>query len=188
MLMWRDDLLRSAFSCVADCASVVKMNSTEWEGLCATNWTVDCQAGENPDNYLYEVPTAMVVLLSICYGAISVVAVVGNSLVIWIIVSSRRMQRSATNCFIANLAMADIAIGLFSVPFQFQAALLQRWNLPEFMCAFCPFVQVRQKAINGIQILHEFSNKTLFFLLKSSNFNFGFDIFFKFQLHKIVKN
>jgi leucokinin receptor len=25
---------------------------------------------------------------------------------------------------------------------QFQAALLQRWNLPHFMCAFCPFVQV----------------------------------------------
>ncbi|KAG0712748.1 QRFP-like peptide receptor [Chionoecetes opilio] len=23
----------------------------------------------------------------------------------------------------------------------FQAALLQRWNLPEFMCAFCPFFQ-----------------------------------------------
>jgi leucokinin receptor len=25
---------------------------------------------------------------------------------------------------------------------QFQAALLQRWNLPHFMCPFCPFVQV----------------------------------------------
>lgn len=25
--------------------------------------------------------------------------------------------------------------------FQFQAALLQRWTLPDFMCAFCPFVQ-----------------------------------------------
>lgn len=24
---------------------------------------------------------------------------------------------------------------------QFQAALLQRWNLPEIMCPFCPFVQ-----------------------------------------------
>jgi hypothetical protein len=131
------------FLFVTECARVFKMNSSEWGGVCATNWTVECQEGENPDNYLYEVPTAMVVLLSICYGAISVVAVIGNSLVIWIIVSSRRMQRSATNCFIANLAMADIAIGLFSVPFQFQAALLQRWNLPEFMCAFCPFVQVR---------------------------------------------
>lgn len=25
---------------------------------------------------------------------------------------------------------------------KFQAALLQRWNLPALMCPFCPFVQV----------------------------------------------
>jgi len=30
---------------------------------------------------------------------------------------------------------------LFAIPFQFQAALLQRWNLPEFFCPFCPFFQ-----------------------------------------------
>ncbi|XP_054710937.1 tachykinin-like peptides receptor 99D [Uloborus diversus] len=51
-------------------------------------------------------------------------------------------MRTVTNYFIANLAVADIIIGLFSIPFQFQAALLQRWVLPPFMCAFCPFFQV----------------------------------------------
>ncbi|XP_057326628.1 RYamide receptor isoform X2 [Microplitis mediator] len=90
---------------------------------------------------LYDVPVGVIFLLSICYGSISVLAVVGNSLVMWIIATSRRMQ-SVTNCFIANLALADIVIGLFVIPFQFQAALLQRWNLPYFMCAFCPFVQI----------------------------------------------
>jgi len=43
--------------------------------------------------------------------------------------------------FTANLAMADVIIGMFSIPFQFQAAVLQRWDLPKFMCPFCPFVQ-----------------------------------------------
>jgi leucokinin receptor len=43
--------------------------------------------------------------------------------------------------FSANLALADIVIGIFSIPFQFQAAVLQRWNLPEILCPFCPFVQ-----------------------------------------------
>ncbi|XP_063984009.1 neuromedin-K receptor isoform X1 [Diachasmimorpha longicaudata] len=90
---------------------------------------------------LYDVPTGIIFLLSVCYGSISVLAVAGNSLVMWIVATSRRMQ-SVTNCFIANLALADIVIGLFAIPFQFQAALLQRWNLPYFMCAFCPFVQV----------------------------------------------
>ncbi|CAG5040172.1 unnamed protein product [Parnassius apollo] len=89
---------------------------------------------------LYDVPTGMIVLLSFLYGSISVLAVVGNFLVMWVVATSRRMQ-SVTNCFIANLALADIVIGLFAVPFQFQAALLQRWLLPHFMCAFCPFVQ-----------------------------------------------
>lgn len=44
--------------------------------------------------------------------------------------------------FSANLAMADVIIGIFSIPFQFQAAVLQRWDLPKFMCPFCPFVQI----------------------------------------------
>ncbi|XP_052133322.1 neuropeptide Y receptor type 1-like [Frankliniella occidentalis] len=90
---------------------------------------------------LYDVPVGIIVLLSIFYGTISAVAVLGNSLVIWIVTTSRGMQ-NVTNYYIANLALADIVIGLFAIPFQFQAALLQRWILPHFMCPFCPFVQV----------------------------------------------
>ncbi|KAL0266542.1 UNVERIFIED_CONTAM: hypothetical protein PYX00_009052 [Menopon gallinae] len=90
---------------------------------------------------IYEVPTGIIVLLSVLYGSISVVAVIGNFMVIWIVASSRTMQ-TMTNFFISNLALADIVIGFFAIPFEFQAALLQRWNLPEFMCAFCPFVHV----------------------------------------------
>ena len=51
--------------------------------------------------------------------------------------------QSVTNYFIANLALADVIIGLFSIPFNFQAALLQSWNhLPDFLCPFSPFFQV----------------------------------------------
>nr|XP_012134940.1 PREDICTED: neuropeptide Y receptor [Megachile rotundata] len=86
------------------------------------------------------VPTTILVVLSILYGTISFLAVIGNSLVMWIVISTKRMQ-NVTNFYIANLALADIVIGIFAIPFQFHAALLQRWNLPYFMCAFCPFVQ-----------------------------------------------
>ncbi|XP_022243216.1 RYamide receptor-like [Limulus polyphemus] len=89
---------------------------------------------------IYDVPVGIISLLSVCYGAVSLLAVVGNFCVLWIVATSLRMQ-TVTNFFIANLACADIIIGLFSIPFQFQAALLQRWVLPAFMCAFCPFVQ-----------------------------------------------
>ncbi|XP_065295236.1 neuromedin-K receptor-like isoform X1 [Dermacentor albipictus] len=103
---------------------------------------VDADASSSvAEDRLYEVPVEVIVLLSVCYGAISLVAVVGNTFVLWIVATSRRM-RTETNYLIANLAISDIIIGLFSIPFHFQAALLQRWLLPRFMCAFCPFVQV----------------------------------------------
>lgn len=51
-------------------------------------------------------------------------------------------MHTVTNFFIGNLAMADVIIGLLSIPFQFQAAVLQRWALPRFMCSFCPFIQI----------------------------------------------
>ncbi|XP_049539818.1 substance-P receptor-like [Anopheles darlingi] len=93
------------------------------------------------DENLYKVPIGLLVLLSLFYGTISLLAVIGNSLVIWIVLTTKQMQ-TITNMFIANLALADVTIGVFAIPFQFQAALLQRWNLPEFMCPFCPFVQL----------------------------------------------
>lgn len=99
------------------------------------------QNNSSSEDELYEVPVLMIIILSCCYGMISLVTVVGNFCVLFIIALSRRMQ-TVTYFFIANLAVADIVIGLFSIPFQFQAALLQKWVLPTFMCAFCPFVQI----------------------------------------------
>lgn len=69
------------------------------------------------ENSLYDVPPAVVIVLSIFYGSISLVAVLGNALVMWVVATSR-MLHSVTNYFIANLALADIIIGLFSIPFQ----------------------------------------------------------------------
>jgi leucokinin receptor len=93
------------------------------------------------DSNLYDVPTSVIILLSLFYGLISLTALVGNSLVIYVVVVSRRM-RTVTNFYICNLAFADVTIALFAIPFQFHAALLQRWDLPEFMCQFCPTVQI----------------------------------------------
>lgn len=83
----------------------------------------------------------LVVILSFCYGLISVCAVVGNLVIVWILCRSSKMK-NVTNYFIANLSIADILVGAFAIPFQFQAAMLQRWDLPSFMCRFCPTVNI----------------------------------------------
>lgn len=95
---------------------------------------------------LYDVPTGMIVLLSVLYGSISVLAVVGNFLVMWIVATSRRMQ-SVTNCYIANLALADIVIGLFAIPFQVSCTqIIQIYILTSryFHRRFCSRLRVRE--------------------------------------------
>ena len=58
-----------------------------------------------------------IILLSFAYGIISLLAVVGNSCIIYIVLRNRRM-RSVTNYFICNLALADCLVACFAIPFQ----------------------------------------------------------------------
>lgn len=58
-----------------------------------------------------------VILLIFAYGIISLLAVVGNSFIVYIIIHNRRMH-SVTNYFICNLALADCLVACFTIPFQ----------------------------------------------------------------------
>lgn len=72
----------------------------------------------------FETVTSAFILICIIYGLISLISVFGNLLIILVVMKDQRMQ-NVTNYFICNLAMADIVIGIFVLPFQFQAAYLQ---------------------------------------------------------------
>jgi len=63
-----------------------------------------------PENY-------QVILLSFAYGIISLLSVIGNTSIIYIVLCNRRMH-SVTNYFICNLALADCLVACFAVPFQ----------------------------------------------------------------------
>ena len=58
-----------------------------------------------------------IILLSCAYGIISLLAVLGNFCIIYIVLRNRRMH-SVTNYFICNLALADCLVACFAVPFQ----------------------------------------------------------------------
>ncbi|XP_070543941.1 neuromedin-K receptor-like [Ptychodera flava] len=88
----------------------------------------------------WESSTGEVILLSFLYGIISFLSIFGNALVIFVIVRNKKM-RTITNAFLINLAVADIILGFFAIPFQFAPALLQRWPFGSFMCPFVPFVK-----------------------------------------------
>ena len=55
--------------------------------LCQVSPKVPANSTSEP---LYDVPTAVIVVLSVFYGSVSVIAVLGNGLVLWILCTSRR--------------------------------------------------------------------------------------------------
>jgi leucokinin receptor len=102
--------------------------------------TVTSAATDEDDDQIYQIGSGLAIFLTIVYLSVSLCAIIGNWMVVWIVMRSRAM-RSVTNAFIANLAVADLMIGLLAIPFQFQAALLQKWLLPHFLCSVCPTAQ-----------------------------------------------
>lgn len=77
----------------------------------------------------------------IMYISIFVVALFGNGIVCYIVQSSPRM-RTVTNYFIANLAVGDIFMSLFCVPFSFVSILLLHyWPFGAVMCHLVNYSQ-----------------------------------------------
>ena len=67
------------------------------------------------------------VLLILVYGLTVLISSCGNSLVLWIVSTTKSLQ-NVNNLLIANLAISDITIAVICTPFQFYAALLQRFR------------------------------------------------------------
>lgn len=102
---------------LAAAATAVAVNATADLDGNFTDGNGSALAHDQQGSTLYKVPALLVIVLSVLYGSISVIAVAGNGLVIWAIVTSKRM-RSVTNHYLANLAFADILIALFAIPFE----------------------------------------------------------------------
>ena len=61
-------------------------------------------------------PYPVLVFVWFIYAMTAIVAILGNILVIYIIISSKNMRHSVTFILIANLATADFIIGFFHLP------------------------------------------------------------------------
>ncbi|CAB3382684.1 Hypothetical predicted protein [Cloeon dipterum] len=74
------------------------------------------------------------------YSLIFLLAVVGNVLVILTLVQNQRM-RTITNVFLLNLAVSDLLLGVFCMPFTLIGALLRDFVFGELMCKLIPYSQ-----------------------------------------------
>ncbi|XP_062872062.1 neuromedin-K receptor [Trichomycterus rosablanca] len=86
-------------------------------------------------------PVWRVALWSVAYSLVTVVSVLGNLVVIWIILAHRRM-RTVTNYFLLNLALADVSMAALNTPVNFVYAAHGDWYFGAFYCKFQNFFPV----------------------------------------------
>uniref|UniRef100_A0A3B3SKD3 G-protein coupled receptors family 1 profile domain-containing protein n=1 Tax=Paramormyrops kingsleyae TaxID=1676925 RepID=A0A3B3SKD3_9TELE len=79
-------------------------------------------------------------LVPLFFTLIMLLGLLGNSLVIYV-VSKHRQMRTATNFYIANLALTDILFLVCCVPFTAALYPLPSWIFGSFMCKFVAFLQ-----------------------------------------------
>ena len=56
------------------------------------------------------------------YGVVTILSVYGNALILWVVSTTKSLQ-NVNNLLIINLAISDMIIAVFCIPFQFYAAL-----------------------------------------------------------------
>lgn len=80
-------------------------------------------------------------ILVILYSATSVLAFVGNILVIIVEIFGRRSAASIRK-FLINLAISDILFGVFAVPFTYTDFMFGRWIFFPWLCPWAQFIQI----------------------------------------------
>ncbi|XP_035670172.1 QRFP-like peptide receptor [Branchiostoma floridae] len=89
----------------------------------------------------YEHPdTAEVTIKIVVYSLLLLMALVGNSTVIFI-VSLNKTMWTPTNFYIMNLAVADLLIALFCMWIHLVQSMIPNWIFGDFMCRFNNFIQ-----------------------------------------------
>lgn len=72
-------------------------------------------------------------LILTLYVTVIVIGLVGNAVVVFIVAKSKHMQ-NVTNIFIANLALSDIGLSVFSLPIQLHYQITDNWIFGTVMC------------------------------------------------------
>ncbi|XP_003702699.1 putative G-protein coupled receptor No18 [Megachile rotundata] len=97
-------------------------------------WNSTTSTTERDTQTEYYLPNWTDLVLAGLFTMLIIVTIVGNTLVIAAVITTRRL-RSVTNCFVSSLAAADLLVGLAVMP---PAVLLQltggTWELGEVLC------------------------------------------------------
>ncbi|XP_053112756.1 pyroglutamylated RF-amide peptide receptor [Hemicordylus capensis] len=96
--------------------------------------------GLQPLVYIPELPRRTKLAFVLLCVLIFALALFGNSLVLYV-VTCRKAMRTVTNLFICSLALSDLLIAFFCVPFTMLQNISSNWLGGAFACKMVPFVQ-----------------------------------------------
>jgi KISS1 receptor len=108
------------------------------------------------------------IIVPVIWSFIIVGGVVGNGLIIYIILRRRLYKNSCPNCYIINVAIADLCFTIICVPFTMSAYIYKEWIFGEFMCSFENLVSKKNILIITTTILVYFYILFLFKLMFTS--------------------
>ena len=101
------------------------------------NETTETEAGDSYVPYNLRPETYIVPVL---FGLIFIVGLIGNGGLIYILCRNKAM-RSVPNTYIFNLALGDLLVLVFSVPFIGTIYTIESWPFGEFICKFTEFAK-----------------------------------------------
>lgn len=113
---------------------------------------------------------SLVAFESTLYIVISLMALVGNLLTLWIIFKSPVLRTGSTNFFIASLAVSDFLMGLLSMHLLVVVLVTSKWPFGDFVCQYQGYVAVLL-ATSSTQILAWTAVNRYIRVCKSSHYN-----------------
>lgn len=104
-------------------------------------------------NYSQRVIIDIGIELRITFHAlIFILAVTGNTLVISVLAQNKRM-RTVTNVFLLNLAISDLLLAVFCIPFTLIPVILKNFIFGAVMCVLVRYLQATLVAVNSLTLL-----------------------------------
>ncbi|XP_062585995.1 neuropeptide SIFamide receptor-like [Saccostrea cucullata] len=90
--------------------------------------------------FILKQPMYMIAIYSIAYCVVFLCALFGNLLVVTVVFRYKAM-RTVTNCFIVNLAVADILVAVFNLPITLLSNFYLGWPFGPVLCKVTPYLQ-----------------------------------------------
>ena len=80
-------------------------------------------------------------LLAVLYGTTASIALLANILAIFILITKKRSSADLRK-YLVNLAIADISMAAFSIPFTYSDFMYADWKFPHIMCPLTHFITI----------------------------------------------